>query len=80
MPEKRTRGVWFVAALLLLTASLSAYTAAYFFRSKVISGPSKPSNLRMRLFSTRLETAVFKPAAKVESLVTGKEVLSIWLP
>lgn len=74
--EKSGIAVWLVAAMLFMMTISSAYLAAYFFRGKRMD----MDNYAMRVFPSELEEALFCPAARVESALTGQEVVaSSWV-
>ena len=81
MEEKRTSGaMWVAAVVLLLLVPITAYIAGYFLRCEVSPGlmaPEYPPNNRgllFRTYPTELEVQLFRPAARIESTLTGKEV------
>lgn len=72
MEENRLTGVW-AAALLLVLLLLSLYFAGYFLRCEVWDSDDRLF-IRNRIYPTDWETTIFRPAARVESLLSGKQV------
>lgn len=67
-----------VAVMLLLVAALGLYVVGYFATSTSHSGPIPDS--RCRIFRLKWQADIYKPAAKVESVVTGDHVSTHWQP
>jgi hypothetical protein len=80
MNDKRTTGAWMavalMVALMVLLPSIS-YVVGYFLRSQVLAATGRQGSLITRIYPTDWEATIFKPAAKIESLVTGKDVSSV---
>jgi hypothetical protein len=75
METKRSSALPMLAAIvLLLVVILGAYVGCYLLRSEVLHIGMYPSFRQRRYFATDWEAKKFKPAAKVESLVTGRHV------
>ena len=72
MSEARKKSDWpvVVALALVVLVPVAAYVGGYFMLSTT-TGYGQPS---IRVFHTSLETRIFEPAAKVESLCTGHKV------
>ena len=74
--EKSGIAVWLVAAMLFMMAISSAYVAAYFFRGQRLD----MDNYAMRIFPSELEECLFEPATRIESALSGQEVVaSSWV-
>jgi hypothetical protein len=77
MGESRKRADWpiIVAVLLaLVLAPLAIYVGGYFAVSRYISDRGRS----FRRFEYAWQGYVFFPAATVESLIRGEEVLPVW--
>jgi hypothetical protein len=70
MNEPRQPGNAPLMALVMCLALLASYLAGYFLLEKI--GTAGPTVLRV--FRTSGEHWLFMPAAKVESLLTGRDV------
>ena len=55
-----------------------SYLAGYFFLSK--HSPGATPEHRCRMFRSRWLVSIYKPAAKVESTVTGDKVSTYFMP
>lgn len=83
MKEKRNSGGMGIAAgVILLLVPITAYIAGYFLRCSIFAAnspsyyPSHNGGLPgfCRIYPTQLEAQLFRPAARIESTLTGKEV------
>jgi hypothetical protein len=77
MQKEHSRTGPIIVAALLLLGLLAAYTAGYFLRGyprDITLDANRP--VKARIYPSAVEAAVFFPAAKVESVITGKRVLS----
>jgi hypothetical protein len=72
MEEKRPSGVWVVVAVPLFV--LAGYVGAYFMRCEVHDYSGFVGPHIIRYYPTTWEATLFRPAARVESLVTGGRV------
>ena len=57
---------------------LVLYVAGYFALSRTSPGPTADS--WCRIYRLEWQTEIFKPAAKVESAITGDEVSTYFMP
>jgi hypothetical protein len=83
MKQKRTTGVRLtvgVAVLLLLLGAPAVYGGLYILRSTVQDVPPMLGDrpLRARSYQTESEARIFKPAANIESLITGTDIMLFW--
>lgn len=70
--DKRSGGLWAAIALLLVPAFVATYLSAYFLRGAYID--ESYSAWAVRVYSTDTEARLFRPAAKVESLIRQRQV------
>lgn len=83
MKEKRNNGAMaFAAVVILLLVPMTAYVAGYFLRCSISTAyshshyPSHNGGLPgiSRAYPTKFEAQIFRPAARIESTLTGQEV------
>lgn len=83
MKEKRTSGAMeFAAAAILLVVPFATYIAGYYLRCGRYSAyiaASDPSFHRsgsglFRVYPTEFEALIFRPAARIEKTLAGREV------
>ena len=80
MQEQRTSGVWAAVAIVSLVAALAIYITAYFQRGLVVPIYTSRATIINRMYPTRWEPTIFVPAAKVESLLTRRQVTMTQIP
>lgn len=79
MAESRPVNAVIVSCLIVVVVlPLVLYVAGYFALSKSMSGPVAES--RCRCFRTQWQVEIYKPAARVETVLTGDDVTTFWLP
>jgi len=75
MTDERKSAVWPIVVLALcLAVPLAAYVAGYFLLGDAVS--AFPDNDKHRFYSSRWEARIFEPAARIESLVIGRRVVT----
>lgn len=77
MSERRVSAT---AIVLIVVAILlpAIYVAGYFALSK--HSPGATAEDRCRMYRLNWQAQIYKPAAKVESAVTGDTVSTYWMP
>jgi len=78
MNEPRRVSVVVVFCLVIMILLAVSYTAGYFALSR--SSPGATPEHRCRIFRLKWLASIYKPAAKVESAVTGDKVSTYWMP
>jgi hypothetical protein len=78
MKERRLTDATAVICLAVAMLLPLAYVTGYFALSTNSTGAT-PEH-RCRMYQSRWLTTIFKPAAKVESVVTGDKVSTYWMP
>lgn len=79
MNQRRPVNAITVSCLLTaLLLPLVIYITGYFVLSKPMPGPFADS--WCRCYRLKWQTEIFKPAAKVESALTGNEISTYWMP
>lgn len=78
--ERRTSSTSFAAAAIVLfvLVLLGTYVGGYFALSTNTSGATPDD--RCRVFRVEWQAKIYKPAAKVESAITGDAVITYWMP
>jgi hypothetical protein len=79
MEERRSSALPILIGLLLLSLPPLVYFSWYFARSDTRylyrDSAGKSAEFKMRHYPTPWEATIFQPAAKLESIVTGKNVI-----
>lgn len=76
MEEKRTSSTaWVAATALLLLGLVGAYVAGYYLRGTAEDDPFGGDQLR-RSYPSEWEATLFRPAARMESALSGREVFT----
>jgi hypothetical protein len=83
MGEARKNGDWLVVTALVLAVvvvSLSLYAWGYIALGVVGTVSTRYETNPCRFYSTQLEAYAFGPAARVESVFTGREIKTSRMP
>jgi len=78
MEERRRINAPAIACVIIVIAVFVVYVGGYFALSDGSKGAT--SDDRRRIFSTQWLTQIYKPAARVESAITGDSVSTYWMP
>jgi hypothetical protein len=68
-----------LVASAILLIPLAGYVTAYFART-VTWGTVRSTGAKCRVYPSATETLIFMPAARVESLATGRDITTAWKP
>lgn len=78
MDEPRRANAPMIAFLVILFGLLATYVTGYFVLSRKMPGPVSES--ACRVFRQKWQTEVYKPATKVEGVLTGETIEPYWQP
>jgi hypothetical protein len=78
MSERRHVNVPAIICLVIAILMPALYAAGYFLLS--IRHPGPDADSFCRIFEQQWQAEIYKPAASVESAVTGDEISTYWQP
>jgi hypothetical protein len=73
---KRKHVVSAMLAIIVSVLLVAVYFAAYFALPERLDAAGQRSRVHLRIFKARWQAALFTPAAKIESLTTGQNVVT----